>query len=223
MIWPALKALLKRDILLARKQGGGLGAAVSFILAVMVMVPIALGPDPNLLQRLAAGMMWLALLLAVLLTADRIFQHDLEDGSLDLMTMSPVPFELITLTKALAHWLMVSLPLAIIAPPLGLMLNIELASLPVLWAAMITGSLALSLLASLGGAIAAGLRRGGLLIAILILPLYIPVLIFGISATTLMMGPQSAAPALLILLAITLLCLVVAPIASAAALRAYMR
>jgi len=223
MMRSTLMALLKRDITLARKQGGGFGAAVSFILAVVVMVPIALGPDPNLLQRLAAGMMWLALLLSVLLTADRIFQQDFEDGSLDLMTMVAAPFEMIVLTKSIAHWLMVSLPLAIIAPPLGLMLNIELSQLPMLWAAMITGSLALSLLASLGGAIAAGLRRGGLLIAILILPLYIPVLIFGVASTTLMMGPQSSLPALLVLLAITLMCLVITPIASAAALRAYLR
>ncbi len=219
----SLKALLWRDIALARKQGGGLGAALSFILAVVVLVPLAVGPDLNLLQRLAAGMMWLALLLAVLLTADRIFQQDLEDGSLELMTMGHVPFELITLTKTLAHWLTVSLPLAIIAPPLGLMLNLNIDSLPILWLAMITGSLALSLLASLGGAITAGLRRGGLLVSILILPLYIPVLIFGISATTMMMGPQSAFLSLLILLAITLLCLVIAPLACAAALRAYMR
>ncbi len=219
----SLKALLWRDIALARKQGGGLGAALSFILAVVVLVPLAVGPDLNLLQRLAAGMMWLALLLAVLLTADRIFQQDLEDGSLELMTMSHVPFELITLTKTLAHWFTVSLPLAIIAPPLGLMLNLNIDSLPILWLAMITGSLTLSLLASLGGAITAGLRRGGLLVSILILPLYIPVLIFGISATTMMMGPQSAVPSLLILLAITLLCLVISPLACAAALRAYMR
>jgi len=219
MIW----ALLKRDITLARKQGGGLGAALSFILAVAVMMPIALGPDPNLLQHLAAGMMWLALLLAVLLTADRIFQQDFEDGSLDLMTMTKTPFEVIVLSKTLAHWLTVSLPLAVIAPPLGLMLNIELDQLPMLWAAMITGSLAISLLASLGGAITAGLRRGGLLIAILILPLYIPVLIFGVATTTLTLGPQSSWPALAILLAITLLCLVISPIASAAALRAYLK
>ncbi len=125
--------------------------------------------------------------------------------------------------RALAHWLTVSLPLAIIAPPLGLMLNLDVSALPVLWLAMITGSLALSLLAALGGAIAAGLRRGGLLIAILILPLYIPVLVFGISATSSMLGPQSAAPSLLILVALTLGCLVVTPVAAAAALRAYLR
>ena len=222
-MWPALKALLWRDVALARKQGGGLGAALSFILAVVVLVPLSVGPDLNLLARLAAGLMWLALLLAVLLTADRIFQQDLEDGTLDLMTMAPVPFELVALVKAIAHWLTVSLPLALIAPPLGLMLNLDIASLPVLWLAMGAGSLALSLLAALGGAITAGLRRGGLLISILILPLYVPVLVFGVSATTMMMGPQSALPSLLILLAITLVCLVVSPLACAAALRAYLR
>ncbi len=219
----SLKALLAREVLLARKQGGGLGAALSFLLAVIVLVPLAVGPDLALLSRLAAGLMWLALLLAVLLTADRMFQQDLEDGSLDLLTMGALPFELITLTKAIAHWLMVSLPLALIAPPLALMMNLDVASLPVLWLSMITGSLALSLLASIGGAITAGLRRGGLLVSILILPLYVPVLIFGVSATTLMMGPQTATPSLLILLAITLLSLVVAPLASAAALRTYLR
>ena len=222
-MWPALKALLWRDVALARKQGGGLGAALSFILAVVVLVPLSVGPDLNLLARLAAGLMWLALLLAVLLTADRIFQQDLEDGTLDLMTMAPIPFELVALMKAIAHWLTVSLPLALIAPPLGLMLNLEISSLPVLWLAMVAGSLALSLLAALGGAITAGLRRGGLLISILILPLYVPVLVFGVSATTMMMGPQSALPSLLILLAITLVCLVVSPLACAAALRAYLR
>jgi len=222
-MWQALNALLWRDVALARKQGGGLGAALSFILAVVVLVPLSVGPDLNLLARLAAGLMWLALLLAVLLTADRIFQQDLEDGTLDLMTMAPVPFELVALVKAIAHWLTVSLPLALIAPPLGLMLNLDIASLPVLWLAMVAGSLALSLLAALGGAITAGLRRGGLLISILILPLYVPVLVFGVSATTMMMGPQSALPSLLILLAITLVCLVISPLACAAALRAYLR
>lgn len=219
----ALKAILWRDLALARQQGGGLGAAFSFILAVVVLVPLAIGPDLVLLQRLAAGMLWLSLLLAVLLTAEQIFQRDLEDGSLELMTMTTVPFELIALVKAIAHWLTVSLPLAVIAPPLGLLLNLDINQLPIFWLSIIVGSLALSLLASLGGAIAAGLRRGGLLVSILVLPLYIPVLIFGVSATTMLMGAQSAVPSLLVLLAITLLCLVIVPLACAAALRAYMR
>jgi heme exporter protein B len=204
-------AILKRDILLARKQGGGLGGALGFILAVMVLVPLALGPDQTLLQRIAPGILWLALLLAVLMTSDRIFQQDFEDGSLDVMTMTAQPFELITFAKAMAHWLTVSLPLAIIAPPLGILLNIDTAQLPVIWLAMIIGSLALSMLSSIGGAVTAGLRRGGLLVALLILPLYVPVLIFGISGS------------LPILCGITMISLVVAPFASSAALKAYLR
>jgi heme exporter protein B len=219
----SISALIKRDIALARAQGGGLGAALGFILAVMVLVPLALGPDQNLLQRLAPGMMWLSLLLAVLLTADRMFQQDYEDGSLDVMLMSKLPFELVTLTKALAHWLTVSLPLAIITPPLGLLLNLDATQIPILWLSMITGSLALSMLASIGGAVTAGLRRGGLLVSLLILPLYVPVLIFGVAATTAVMGPTSSTPALIVLCAITIMSLVVAPWASAAALKAYLR
>jgi heme exporter protein B len=219
----SISALIKRDIALARAQGGGLGAALGFILAVMVLVPLALGPDQNLLQRLAPGMMWLSLLLAVLLTADRMFQQDYEDGSLDVMLMSKLPFELVTLTKALAHWLTVSLPLAIITPPLGLLLNLDATQIPILWVSMITGSLALSMLASIGGAVTAGLRRGGLLVSLLILPLYVPVLIFGVAATTAVMGPTSSTPALIVLCAITIMSLVVAPWASAAALKAYLR
>lgn len=216
-------ALINRDMAVARAQGGGLGAALGFILAVMVLVPLALGPDQMLLQRLAPGMMWLALLLSVLLTADRMFAQDFEDGSLDIMTMAKIPFELVTLTKALAHWLTVSLPLAIITPPLGLLLSIEANQLPILFVSMITGSLALSLLASIGGAVTAGMRRGGLLVSLLILPLYVPVLIFGVSATGVNIGPASAAPALIVLCALTLVSLVVAPWASAAALKAYLR
>ena len=216
-------ALIRRDMALARSQGGGFGAALGFILAVMVLVPLALGPDQMLLQRLAPGMMWLALLLSVLLTADRMFAQDFEDGSLDIMTMAKIPFELVTLAKALAHWLTVSLPLAIITPPLGLLLSIEANQLPILFVSMITGSLALSLLASIGGAVTAGLRRGGLLVSLLILPLYVPILIFGVSATQSAIGPANATPSLIVLCALTLVSLVVAPWASAAALKAYLR
>jgi heme exporter protein B len=216
-------ALIKRDFALARSQGGGLGAALGFILSVMVSVPLALGPDQALLSRLAPGMMWLALLLSVLLTADRMFQQDYEDGSLDVMMMGRLPFEVVTLAKALAHWLTVSLPLALIAPPLGLMLSLDASQLPMLWLSMVTGSLALSMLASIGGAVTAGLRRGGLLVSLLILPLYVPALIFGVAATTASLGPNSSTPSLIMLSSITVMSLVVAPWASAAALRAYLR
>ena len=222
MLKPAI-ALIKRDIALARRQGGGLGAALGFILSVMVLIPLALGPDLNLLSRLAPGMMWLALLLSVLLTADRMFQQDFEDGSLDIMAMTNLPFELITLAKALAHWITVSLPLAILTPPLALLLSINVSQLPILFVSMVAGSLALSMLASIGGAVTAGLRRGGLLVSLLILPLYVPVLIFGVAASTSDMGPNSSMPALIVLCAITLMSLIVAPWACAVALKAYLR
>jgi heme exporter protein B len=216
-------ALITRDIALARRQGGGLGAALGFILSVMVLIPLAIGPDQILLSKLAPGMMWLALLLSVLLTADRMFQQDFEDGSLDVMAMGKLPFEIVTLAKALAHWITVSLPLAIITPPLGLLMSLDVSQLPVLFVSMIAGSLALSLLAAIGGAVTAGLRRGGLLVSLLVLPLYVPVLIFGVAASSANLGPSSSTPALIVLCAITLMSLVISPWACAAALKAYLR
>jgi heme exporter protein B len=219
----AFWALVKRDVVLGIRQGGGAGAALAFILSVLVLVPLALGPDQNLLQRLAPGIMWLALLLAVLLTAERIFQQDYEDGTLDSLVHIALPLELVALAKALAHWMVVGLPLAVSAPFLGILLNINIATIPVLLGAMVLGSLSLSLLASVGGAVACGLRRGGLLVSLLILPLYAPVLVFGLSATSAQTGPGGSGNALLVLFAVVLVALVVQPWASAAALRAYFR
>jgi heme exporter protein B len=216
-------ALLKRDLVLALRQGGGFGPVIGFMLAVLVLVPLSIGPDHNLLQRLAAGIMWLTLLLAVLLTADRIFHQDLEDGSLEIMAMQGQPLELIALVKGIAHWLGTSLPLAVVAPFLALLLNLSLVQFESLLLSMLAGSFALSMLASIGGAITAGLKRGGLLITLLILPLYIPVLIFGVSAASSGMDPASSAQALLILLAIALISLVIGPWAAGAALRVYLR
>ncbi|MDE2444723.1 MAG: heme exporter protein CcmB [Alphaproteobacteria bacterium] len=216
-------ALIRRDMTLAKRQGGGLGAALGFILAVMVLIPLAVGPDQNLLGKLAPGLMWLALLLSVLLTADRIFQQDFEDGSLDVMAMGPLPFEFVTLAKACAHWLTVSLPLAVITPPLGMLMSIDAARLPMLMFSMIAGSFSLSFLAAIGGAVTAGLRRGGLLVSLLILPLYVPVLIFGVAATAGDMGPSGSVPALGVLMALGLMSLVISPWASAAILKAYLR
>jgi heme exporter protein B len=219
----AFLAILKRDLTLGLRQGGGAGAALAFMLSVLVLIPLALGPDQNLLRRLAPGIMWLSLLLAVLLTAERIFQQDYEDGTLDALVGISLPLELVTLAKALAHWLSVGLPLAIIAPFLGILINIETSTIPVLMLAMILGSLSLSLLAAIGGAITAGLRRGGLLVALLILPLYVPVLVFGVSGTLAETGPSGSFNSLLVQLAITMVSLVIQPWASAAALRAYFR
>jgi heme exporter protein B len=196
---------------------------MAFMLAFLVMVPLAIGPDQATLSRLAPGLLWLALLLAVMLTSERIFQQDFEDGTIDLLATAQLPLELACLAKALAHWLTVSLPLAVLSPPLGILLNLGAdAMLPAL-AAMLIGSMALSLLAAIGGAVTAGLRRGGLLVPLLILPLYVPVLIFGLSASSGSLGPSGTLPALIVLAAITLISLVLQPWASAAALRAYFR
>jgi heme exporter protein B len=219
----AFWAVLKRDLVLGLRQGGGAGAAIAFMLSVLVLIPLSIGPDQNLLQRLAPGIMWLALLLAVLLTSEKIFQQDYEDGTLDALITINLPLEWVSLAKALAHWLAVGLPLAIVAPVLGIFLNIEGASIPLLMVAMVMGSLALSLLAAVGGAVTAGLRRGGLLVSLLILPLYVPVLVFGLSATSAASGPEGPLSSLLVLTAIVLVSLVVQPWASAAALRAYLK
>jgi heme exporter protein B len=219
----AFSAILRRDILLSWRQGGGAGAGLAFILSVLVLVPLAIGPDQNFLQRIAPGIMWLALLLAILMTAEKIFQQDYEDGTLDALFGLSLAPEFMVLAKALAHWLAVGLPLAVLAPLLGILLNIETRAIPVLMLAMVLGSLSLSLLAAIGGAITAGLRRGGLLVSLLILPLYVPVLVFGLSASMAERGPEGSGSSLLVLLAITLVCLVVQPWASAAALRAYLK
>ncbi len=216
-------ARIRRDLALSMRQGGGAGTALGFFLTVVVLLPIGIGPDQALLARIAPGALWIALLLSVLLSADRIFQQDYEDGSLDLMTMGPVPFEMVALAKAVAHWLSTSLPLAIAAPLLGFLVNLEAAAILPLGIAMVVGSVALSLLASIGAAVTVGLRRGGLLVSVLVLPLYVPVLIFGLSASAPDAAPGLAAAALLILAAITLASLVLCPLAAAAALRSYLR
>ena len=216
-------ALIKRDLTLSMRQGGGAGTALGFFLTVVVLLPIGIGPDQALLARIAPGALWIALLLSVLLSADRIFQQDYEDGSLDIMTMGPVPFEMVALAKAVAHWLSTSLPLAIAAPILGFLVNLEPSAILPLAIAVVVGSIALSLLAAIGAAVTVGLRRGGLLVSILVLPLYVPVLIFGLSASQPGAAPGLTTASLLILGAIALVSLVVSPLASAAALRSYLK
>jgi heme exporter protein B len=216
LIW----ALMRRDLMLATRQGGGAGTAIGFFVTVVVLLPLGLGPDQALLQRIAPGALWIALLLSVLLSAERIFQSDYEDGSLDAMALGVVPLELVVLAKAAAHWLTTALPLAIAAPLLGFLINLDPMIILPLGLAMLLGSLSLSLLAALGAAITMGLRRGGLLVSLLILPFYVPCLIFGVAATA---SPDLTQPSLLMLAALALASLVLIPIAAAAALRAYLK
>jgi heme exporter protein B len=214
-------ALIRRDVNLSLRQGGGVGTALGFFLTVVVLLPLGLGPDQALLQRIAPGALWIALLLSVLLSADRIFQQDFEDGSLDILAMAPLPLELTALAKAIAHWLTASLPLAVAAPLLGFLINLEAQAIVPLSLAMGLGWVSMSLLAAVGAAVTVGLRRGGLLVSLLVLPLYVPVLIFGMSAMG--GGPDLATASLLILLALALASLVLSPIAAAAALRSYLK
>lgn len=216
----AFLTLLKRDILLAAREGGALGTALGFYLIVVALMPLGLGPDLNLLARIAAGVLWIALLLAALLSLPRIFEADHDDGSLEVMAMGPLPLEAVAAAKSLAHWITTGIPLALLAPVLGILLNLDLATYPILIATMLIGTPAISFLGAIGAALTLRTRRGGLLLALLVLPLYIPTLIFGISAiSAATMGPSGSGEAFLILAAISLASVVLGPLAAAAALR----
>jgi heme exporter protein B len=216
----ALAALLMRDIRLAVRVGGGAWIGVLFFLIVVTMVPFAIGPELTLLRRIGPAILWLGALLASLLTLDRLFASDHEDGSLDLILMAGPPLELAIATKALAHWLTTGLPLVIAAPAFGLFLDIEPRSMVAVALTLLVGTPALALLGLIGAALAVTLRRGGLLVAVLILPLTIPVLIFGVAAANAAVaGPVPFGTPFAILCALSLASLVIGPVAAAAAFR----
>jgi heme exporter protein B len=213
-------ALLMRDMRLAVRVGGGALMGVLFFLIVVTMVPFALGPDLALLQRIGPAILWLGALLASLLTLDRLLAADQEDGSLDLILMGRVPLELAVLAKAAAHWITTGLPLVVAAPVLGLFLNLDLTAIGAVMLTLVVGTPALTLIGLIGAALAVVLRRGGLLLPVLVLPLTIPVLIFGVSASNAaVVGPVPFGTPFLVLCAISLMTLVVGPVAAAAALR----
>jgi heme exporter protein B len=216
----ALFALIVRDLRLAVRVGGGALMGALFFLIVVVMVPFAVGPDLKLLARIGPAILWLGALLASLLALDRLFATDYEDGSLDLLMTSGMPLELSVAAKAIAHWLTTCLPLVIITPLLALMLNVEIGSMGVLMLTLLTGTPALTFIGLIGAALSVALRRGGLLLAVLVLPLTIPVLIFGVAAANAAIaGTAPFGPPFTILCALSLASLVLGPIAAAAALR----
>ncbi len=215
----SLLALIRRDFRLAVRSGGGFGLPLVFFLSVVAVMPFAIGPDLVLLARVGAAVLWIGALLAMLIGLDRIFGADAEDGSLDLLFAAPAPLPLIVLAKAFAYWIVTGLPLAAIAPLLGLMLNLPPDALGAIAVTLLAGTPALTLLGTIGAALAVGLRRGGLLLPVLVLPMAVPVLIFGVSATNAMVLGTGAGTALTLLFAITLVSLVLAPLAAAAALR----
>jgi len=220
----AALALLVRDVKLAWREGGAIGVALGFYLVVVAIMPFGLGPDLNLLVRVAPGMLWVALLLAALLSADRIFHNDYEDGTLDVLATGPLPLPVVAAIKSLAHWITTGIPLALLAPVLGLLLNLPFDAMPLLVLAMLAGTPAVSFIAAIGASLTLGLRRSGLLLALLVLPLYVPVLIFGVSTVSAaVVGPGSPWPPFLMLCALSLASIVLAPLAAAAALRTALR
>jgi len=216
----ALKALILRDLRIGLRVGGGALIGVLFFLTVVVLMPFALGPDTNLLRRIGPAILWLGAMLASLLTLDRLFTADHEDGSLDLLIMSHVPLELAVAAKALAHWIAAGIPLIVATPILGLLLNLDAAATLAVATTLLVGTPALTFTGMIGAALAVTLRRGGLLLAVLVLPLSIPILIFGVSASNAaIVGPLPFGAPFTILCALTLVSLVVGPFAAAGALR----
>ncbi len=212
----ALHALFVRELRIGQRIGGGASLGLVFFLILVTLTPFAIGPDLALLARIAPAILWIASLLATLLGLDRLFQADHEDGSLDLLLTSGAPLELIVLVKCFAHWLLTGLPLVAAAPFFGLMLALPANELWSVALSLLVGTPALTLIGAIGAALTVSLRRGGLLLAVLILPLCVPVLIFGVAAAG---APSQSAAPLLILGALTLMALAGAPIAAAAALR----
>nr|WP_298682265.1 heme exporter protein CcmB [uncultured Dongia sp.] len=219
----AFSALLRRDLRLGFRQGIDALVVVLFFLAAGALFPFALGPEPQLLARIAAGIVMAMAALASLLSLDRLFATDLEDGSLDALALSPLSLELVALAKVLSHWLMTGLPLLVAAPVLGLLLNLPTALYPILLLSLLAVTPALSLLGGLGAALTLGARRGGLLLAFVILPLFIPILILGMGAVSASAQGTSPATALELLLALDLACLALVPWAMAMALRQVLR
>lgn len=216
----ALRAVFVRDVVIAFRVGGGAGIGVVFFLALVTVVPFAVGPDLPLLARIGPAVLWIGALLASLLGLDRIFSADHDDGSLDLLLLAPVPLELIVVAKGAAHWAATGLPLVIAAPLLGLLLGLEPTILGAIALTLLIGTPALTFLGLIGAALAVALPRGGLLVAVLILPLSIPILIFGVAATAAAAGgPVPFATPFRLVAALSLATLVIGPLAAASAIR----
>lgn len=212
-----LLVVFLRDVTLARRIGGGGVLGLVFFLSLVTVVPFAIGPDLRLLSRIGPAILWIAALLASLLGLDRLFQADHEDGSLDQMLLSPTPLELIVLVKCMAHWFVTGLPLVLLSPLFGLMLDLDGSALWAVAATLLVGTPTFTFLGAIGAALTVTLRRGGLLLSILVVPPAVPVLIFGVSA-----AQSGTAPVLtpfLVLCALGLASVALAPIAAAAALR----
>ena len=217
-------AVLSRDLRLAIRAGGGFGLGLAFFLLVAVLVPLGVGPEAATLAKIAPGILWVGALLACLLTLDRIFALDFEDGSLDLLATAPIPLEGTVAMKALAHWLVTGLPLTLVSPVLAVLLNLPVAGYPWLVASLALGTPALSMIGTFGAALTVGVKRGGLLLSLLVLPLYVPTLIFGAEVGEARGGRgMEAGVPLLLMAGITFGAARLLPFAAAAAIRVNLR
>ncbi|MBP2443298.1 heme exporter protein CcmB [Rhizobium leguminosarum] len=215
-----MTALFLRDLKLSIRAGGGALIGVLFFLTIVAVIPFGVGPDLKLLARIGPAIVWIGALLAALLGLDRLFQAERDDGSLDLMLMQETPLVLTVLVKCFAHWTATSLPLVIASPLLGLFMNMDERAIGATTLTLLVGSPAITFIGAVGAAVAVALPRGGLLVSILVLPLTIPVLIFGVSATyAAVEDPAPFLPPFLILIALTLFFAVIGPAAAALALR----
>jgi heme exporter protein B len=215
----AFTTLLRRDLRLALRHGGDSLMVVAFFVLVVILFPFGVGPEPGVLARIAAGVIWIGALLAAMLSLERLFLADYEDGSLDLIALSPAPLIALVLAKTLAHWLTTGLPLIVASPVLAVFLGMEFGGSGALALALLLGTPVLSLVGAIGAALVLGARRGGVLLSLLILPLNIPVLIFGVAAVEAAATGLAARPHLLVLAGLLLAALALAPWAAAAAIR----
>lgn len=215
----AALALMRRDLRLALRSPGDSAMIVVFFVLTAVLFAFGVGPEPNTLARIATGVIWVTALLASLLSFERLFQLDADDGSLDLIVLAPAPLEFLVLAKCAAHWLVTGLPLIVAAPILGAMLNLPAEGYATLLLALLLGTLSLSLIGAIGAGLTVGARRGGVLMPLLILPLCVPVLIFGVAAVEAAMADLPSRPHLLLLAGLFALSLPLAAVATAAALR----
>ena len=216
-------ALLKRDLALSVRAGGGFGLALAFFLIVVTLTPFAVGPNSATLAIIAAGILWLGALLSCLLSLDRILALDFEDGSLELLATAPIPLEGVATIKAFAHWLTTGLPLTLAAPALGVLLNLPKDGFFWLTLSLAIGTPALSVIGTFGAALTVGLKRGGLLLSLIVLPLYVPTLIFGAEVARRGSEGMSTDTPLALLAGITLATVALLPFASAAAIRINLR
>ena len=216
-------ALLLRDMRLAMRAGGGFGLSLAFFLIVVVLVPFGVGPEMGLLSKIAPGVLWVGALLACLLSLDRIFALDFEDGTLDLLATAPLPLEAVVSVKSLAHWITTGLPLVLAAPVLGVLLGLQSDAFYWIDLSLLLGTPALSVIGTFGAALTVGLKRGGLLLSLLVLPLYVPTLIFGAELARRGIAGMDVGTPISLLLGITFACIALLPFASAAVLKINLR